>query len=773
MALLGLASAQAQVGMRVGVLASWKRGDTLELAEPLRSAGVEVTTLGPCSNKFQRCGHLRAAIAARISQADIVHIHGVWEDVIHQAAVVAREANVPYGITPHGMLDAWSLRRHYLRKALYLRWRLRRDLDWASFVHYTTDTEQASVARLSLGTPPIVEPLGLDLSEFESLPPRGSFRGRYPAVGDCPVVMFLGRIHPGKGLEYLIPAFAEGAPDRARLIVVGPDSTGYRAQMERLAKSCGISDRVIFTGLMAGRDRVAALVDADLFALPSDHENFGVAVVEALAAGTPVIISDQVSIHGRVSAAGVGAVVPTEIRPLAQQLRRWLGDPALREAAASRARGFVWQNYDWIPIARHWLEHYQRFGPRRWRSALAAAGESSERSREKASRLGVLHVIWGLNPADGGPVTALTGMIRAQLDIGLDVSVFATWRTDADLPLVESLRRAGARVRMVGPARTRLRWHRASAAHLRDMICQVDVVHIHGLWEEPQHLAARIAREQGVRYIIRPCGMLDPWSLRKHAIRKRIYLHWRLGKDLAHAAALHFTNDQGSAVLQQLDLHVPVIVEPNGVDLAEFEHLPPRGTFRRQHPRLADRPMLIFLGRIHPGKGLEYLIPAFAQLPERDTVLVVAGPDSNGHRLDLERMAASFGLTDRVIFTGMLYGGERVAALTDADLFALPSEHENFGIAVVEALAAGCPVIVSDQVGIHREITEAGVGAAVPLAIEPLARELHRWLADPQLRRAAAERARPFVWENYDWQRIAERWCSQYDRLIGAMASVH
>jgi glycosyltransferase involved in cell wall biosynthesis len=116
----------------------------------------------------------------------------------------------------------------------------------------------------------------------------------------------------------------------------------------------------------------------------------------------------------------------------------------------------------------------------------------------------------------------------------------------------------------------------------------------------------------------------------------------------------------------------------------------------------------------------------------------------------------------------MLYGAERIAALADADLFVLPSHQENFGIAVIEALAAGTPVIVSDQVNIYQEIVDAGVGEAVPLDDAKLGAAVSRWLGDRALREAACKRARPFVHARYDWRQIAGRWARHYARLTCA-----
>jgi glycosyltransferase involved in cell wall biosynthesis len=172
-------------------------------------------------------------------------------------------------------------------------------------------------------------------------------------------VLFLGRLHPKKGLELLLPAFAR-LPGDALLVIAGPDSDGYRARLEALAAGLGVGHRLLFTGLLLGRDKWAALVDADLFVLPSYQENFGIAVVEALAAGTPVLISDQVNLHREVRGAEVGGVVPLDPEALATDLARWMGDANLRREAGAQGAALVRERYLWGPIARRWAGHYDR-----------------------------------------------------------------------------------------------------------------------------------------------------------------------------------------------------------------------------------------------------------------------------------------------------------------------------------------------------------------------------------------------------------------------------
>jgi glycosyltransferase involved in cell wall biosynthesis len=378
----------------------------------------------------------------------------------------------------------------------------------------------------------------------------------------------------------------------------------------------------------------------------------------------------------------------------------------------------------------------------------------------------ILHVAPTIDPVQGGPVSVLAGLAPAQVGAGLDVSLLATWRAGESVELAERLRAAGVKVALVGPATGPLRRHASLSAAVDAAVAGADVVHVHALWEEVQHQAARAARRRGTPYLVTPHGMLDPWSLSQSRWKKKLYLAWRLRRNLVRATALHFATQTEADVVAPLGLRPAALIEALGLDLSEFETLPPAGTFRSRYPAIGPRRIVLFLGRLHQGKGLELLIPAFDEVASGDAMLVIAGPDSAGYRAHLEAQIAARRLTDRALFTGMLHGAERVAAFADADLFVLPSYHENFGIAVVEALAAGTPVLITDKVNIWQDIAAASVGGVVKTDVKALASELRRWMTDGDLRKAAAERARPFVWQRYDWRQIATRWVDHYHRLL-------
>jgi glycosyltransferase involved in cell wall biosynthesis len=269
-----------------------------------------------------------------------------------------------------------------------------------------------------------------------------------------------------------------------------------------------------------------------------------------------------------------------------------------------------------------------------------------------------------------------------------------------------------------------------------------------------------------VPYVITAHGMLDPWSLSQRSLKKRLYMLLRLRRNLNRAAAVHFTTDIERDLTGPLHIKAPAIVEPYCLDLSEFNQLPARGSFRKKFPQVGDRKIVLFLSRLHPKKGLDLLIPAFAHANAKDSVLVLAGPVDPDYEAELDRLIEQHGLRDRVVKTGMLYNGTRVAALTDAELFVLPSYQENFGIAVVEALAAGCPVVISDQVNIHRQVSSAGVGAVIPTNVEALAEQISHWMNDDAERHRVARRARDFAMRRYNLERSEKLWARHYAQVI-------
>jgi glycosyltransferase involved in cell wall biosynthesis len=254
----------------------------------------------------------------------------------------------------------------------------------------------------------------------------------------------------------------------------------------------------------------------------------------------------------------------------------------------------------------------------------------------------VLHVISGLDHVTGGPAVALEGLAAAQQAAGLDVSVLATnWVGHSSDEAAARLTGKGIHVEQVGPCRRPFAYHPDIRSTLERLVPLVDVVHIHGLWEDVQHHASRISARLGKPYIIRPCGMLSRYAMAQGRLKKQLYLALRLRAHLNRASAIHYTADLEREEAARLHLKAHSLVLPNGVDLTQYARLPAAGTFRARHPEVGERPFVLFLSRIQRKKGLDYLIPAFART-QGHSMLVIAGPNEGGYEGLVRAMVKKF-----------------------------------------------------------------------------------------------------------------------------------
>ena len=298
------------------------------------------------------------ALGSRLSDYDVVHIHSLFLFPQLAAYLQARRASVPYVVSPCGALDPYLRSRNRLLKgAVDTLWQ-RRMLEGAKALHYKTEEEARLVADLRLSPPPVIVPNGIRWSDFAMLPPRRELGSRL-GDGDAPVVLTLGRLSHKKGLDRLIEAFAlvRRTVPGCRLVIAGPDDEGLTPGLAALARRAGVGDAIVFTGMLHGREKLAALAAADVWALPSHTENFGLAVVEALAAGRPTVISPAVNVAPDVAAAGAGVVAPPEPEAFAAEIASLLHDDARRTELGARAREFA-RRYDWNAVAPRWVAMY-------------------------------------------------------------------------------------------------------------------------------------------------------------------------------------------------------------------------------------------------------------------------------------------------------------------------------------------------------------------------------------------------------------------------------
>ena len=392
----------------------------------------------------------------------------------------------------------------------------------------------------------------------------------------------------------------------------------------------------------------------------------------------------------------------------------------------------------------------------------------------------IVHFIDSLDPAGGGPPTVVPRLAAAQAALGHQIAIAAAAADAARKAIetaLEGIPGIGAvRIQYLpAPRGARALW--GDARPIRPLMEHADVAHLHGVWSPLLLGAARAARGAGVPYVVAPHGMLYPWSLSRRRLKKKLGLLLGYRRMLQRAAALHVLNSDEQQAMAPLRLRPPMWIIHNGVFAEEFDNLPADGAFRALRPELGDSPYVLFLSRLHEGKGLVLLARAFAIVARanRSVQLVVAGPDA-GAQDAFEREIRSAGIADRTHLVGPLYGRDKLAALRDAACFCLPSEHETFSMAILEALACGVPAVISDQCHFP-EVVQFNAGLAVRRDERLFASALCRVLEDDRLRAAMGESGRQLVRERFTWPAIAARSIEMYrsltatDRAAGGAAS--
>lgn len=382
-----------------------------------------------------------------------------------------------------------------------------------------------------------------------------------------------------------------------------------------------------------------------------------------------------------------------------------------------------------------------------------------------------LHMIQSFSPADGGPPESVRELAKAYLEVGAGIEVVCLDHPDApfltDIPCpVHAL---GQRyLGRYGFSPRLWSWLRENSGRFDGMV-------MHGIWTFPGVILRFAARRAKRPYGIFVHGALDPWFYRKYPLKhfKKV-LYWPVQYPVLRDARAVFFTTESERDLAKAGFRPNKwnsVVVPFGITDPEKRGREPAGqieTFYRRFPELRGRRYLLFLARIHAKKGCDLLLEAFAKVAASvpDVDLVMAGPDQEGMQARLQRMAEQFGIAGRVHWPGLIEGDLKWGALRGCDAFVLSSHSENFGIALVESLAVGRPVLISNQVNIWPKIESDRVGLVEDDTLEGTERLLRRWFALPREERdAMASRARPSFMRRYTMNRAA----LAIDRLFSSM----
>lgn len=379
----------------------------------------------------------------------------------------------------------------------------------------------------------------------------------------------------------------------------------------------------------------------------------------------------------------------------------------------------------------------------------------------------ILNIIASVNLRGGGPIEGILQLSRLQLDAGWEVEIASLDHPDE--PSVRSfpvevhalgVRRAPTSKLVVwmqdGLKQSAIRW-------LKENIKGYDAVIVHGLWNYSVFAARRALVGGDVPYAVFTHGMLDPWfkkSNRLKSIVKQLLWWFSEGPLLNHANAVLFTTEEERLVSRHAFWPYRVKEKVVGFGTSDVGGDPEvqLAAFRAAVPELGGREYLLFLSRLHPKKGCDLLIDAFAEVaakcPRVD--LVMAGPDQVGWQIELGARAEALGIGGRIHWPGMLRGDVKWGAYRGCEAFVLPSHQENFGVVVAEAMAVGKPVLISEKVQIWREVVAGGGGFAETDNAEGTARALDRFLSLSESDRLAmGKAARSTFLDRFDIRKTA------------------
>ncbi len=388
----------------------------------------------------------------------------------------------------------------------------------------------------------------------------------------------------------------------------------------------------------------------------------------------------------------------------------------------------------------------------------------------------VLHVIPSVGLVRGGPSQAVLELVRAVRPLGVDAEILCT-NDDGpgllEVPLGTLGLYKDVPVRFFPRFSPRFRplrefaYSAPFAPWLRKHLRGFDLLHVHSLFSYLPSVAMRIARRLRVPCVVRPSGLLCRWSLQQSRLRKQIFLTLFERANLNGCAAIEYTAEQEREETADLGLQSPTFVMPYGLHLAE--PIPDAGLKLRKQFQIAyETPVILFLSRLHPKKGAHLLIEALKGVADRPFTLIVAGSGSPEYEAQLKSMVTGGSLNSRVCFVGFAQGEFKQLLLQGADFFALTSHSESFGIAAMEAMAAGIPVLLTPGVPLARLVRKFDAGWVTELnkaAIASTATQALDSLAGLVALKARRQRCRALA-ANFEWTRIAARMMTIYEAVL-------
>ncbi|WP_413161095.1 hormogonium polysaccharide biosynthesis glycosyltransferase HpsP [Capilliphycus salinus ALCB114379] len=380
----------------------------------------------------------------------------------------------------------------------------------------------------------------------------------------------------------------------------------------------------------------------------------------------------------------------------------------------------------------------------------------------------ILQIIPSIALVYGGPSQMVRGLSAALATQGVDVTILTTdsngdtGQPPMDVPLNQPVSEDGYTVRYFrcSPFR-RYKFSLNLLNWLWQHAGEFDLAHIHALFSPVSSASATVARMRQLPYILRPLGTLDPADLQKKKQLKQIYATLLERPNIAGAAALHFTSQPEAQISERFGVSTRDLVIPLGVN-------PP--VYQADNTVPNDPPVILFMSRIEPKKGLNLLIPALERLLATgykfQFILAGSNPQDPAYETQIQTQIKQSTLGEYTTIPGFVTGEEKARLLQQADLFVLPSYYENFGIAVAEAMVAGIPVMISDGVQICEQVKLAEAGWVSSCEVDEITAMLGSALENQQERRRRGNNAKQFALEHYSWDAIARTTIQAYEQIL-------
>ena len=351
-AVLALSRGLARRGHKLDVVVLDEPDVVAAVADRGPADNITVHALGSGLTSYRYSRTLRPWLRQHGGDYDRVIVNGIWQYLSFTAWRRYAGSSIPYYVFPHGMLDPWfkeTFPLKHLKKWLYWPWADYRVLRDAAAVIFTSEEErfQARKSFWLYRCREKVSPLGVEAPPISSNA-KSEFLSRYPQLQNSRNFLFIGRLHPKKGCDMLLEAFARfRSNDSISLILAGPDQVGWESDLRRQVTRLNLTNRVVFTGMLEGSMKQGAFANTEAFVLPSHQENFGISVVEALAVSVPVLISNRVNIWREIEADRAGYVESDDLAGTTRLLQRWIDTaPAEREMIRQNARRCFEQRFE-------------------------------------------------------------------------------------------------------------------------------------------------------------------------------------------------------------------------------------------------------------------------------------------------------------------------------------------------------------------------------------------------------------------------------------------